>query len=82
MEVMDRTPTEEEGGLAHGLEAAAAVLVDGAVPRRQDDQHALVGQLLTTRHRRLKDAAASGRDHLGEGREMGEGFVCLIGVFN
>lgn len=42
--------TQEEGGLAHGLEAAAAVLVDCSVTRCQDDQHPVIGELLASCH--------------------------------
>ena len=56
--------TQEEGGLAHGLEAAAAVLVHRPVPRRQDDQHPIVGELLASCHRSFQEPAAPRCDHL------------------
>jgi len=61
--------TQEEGGLPHGLEAAAAVLVDAEVSGRQDHQHAVVRQLLAARHRRLQEAPAPRRDQLASTAE-------------
>lgn len=50
--------TQEEGGLPHGLEAAAAVLIDASVSSCQDNQHPIVGELLASCHRSLQEAAA------------------------
>lgn len=56
--------TQEEGGLAHGLEAAAAVLIDCSVTSCQDDQHPIIGELLASRHWGLQETSAPRRDHL------------------
>lgn len=40
--------TQEEGSLAHGLEAAAAVLIHCSVTSCQDDQHPIIGELLAS----------------------------------
>lgn len=56
--------TQKEGGLAHGLEAAAAVLINCSVTSSQDDQHPIVGELLASRHWSLQETAAPRRNHL------------------
>lgn len=56
--------TQEEGGLAHGLETAAAVLVHCPVAGCQDDQHPVVGELLASCHRSFQEAAAPASDFL------------------
>lgn len=56
--------TQEKGGLAHGLEAAAAVLIDCSVTSSQDDQHPIVGELLASCHWSLEETTAPRRDHL------------------
>lgn len=56
--------TQEEGGLAHGLEAAAAVLVHRSVAGCQDDQHPVVGDLLASCHRSLQETSTPGSDFL------------------
>lgn len=49
--------TQEEGSLAHGLEAAAAVLVDCSVTSCQNNQHPIIGELLTSCHWSLQETA-------------------------
>lgn len=56
--------TEEKRGLAHGLEAAAAVLVHRPVTGCQDHQHSIIGQLLTSWNWSLQETATPGCDHL------------------
>lgn len=62
--------TQEEGGLAHGLETAAAVLIHRSVAGCQDDQHPVVGDLLASCHRSFQEAAAPGSDFLTKKRFM------------
>lgn len=56
--------TQKERGLAHGLEAAATVLIHCSVTSCQDDQHPIVGELLASRHWSLQKTATPRRDHL------------------
>lgn len=51
--------TQEERGLAHGLEATTAVLVDCSITSCQDDQHPIIRELLASCHWSLKETASS-----------------------
>lgn len=56
--------TQEEGSLAHGLKAAAAVLINRSVTGCQDDQHPVIRELLASGHWSLQETSTPRCDHL------------------